>query len=188
MEASRRRPRTSGAHPRSRGENEIYNFAMKQCPGSSPLTRGKWIDWTQFLAAVGLIPAHAGKISGASQPPGTNAAHPRSRGENGRREVPAPSFLGSSPLTRGKSCPSALRTYAGGLIPAHAGKIRAPLGCARRLGAHPRSRGENEPKPRASAIRRGSSPLTRGKSVGVIKIIKRTRLIPAHAGKMTPAE
>ena len=64
MEASRRRPRTSGAHPRSRGENEIYNFAMKQCPGSSPLTRGKSRCRPLISTPLGLIPAHAGKIGG----------------------------------------------------------------------------------------------------------------------------
>ena len=49
--------------------------------------------------------------------------------------------------------------------------------------AHPRSRGENLVALRSGMIRRGSSPLTRGKRSCEPWGRARGRLIPAHAGK-----
>ena len=109
--------------------------------------------------------------------------HPRSRGENNRRRVVAWARPGSSPLTRGKRRHQPGNHRRSGLIPAHAGKT----GLCRCRGsvrwAHPRSRGENSPAPRASFWRLGSSPLARGKLHGALLRRKRVRLIPAHAGK-----
>ena len=136
-----------GAHPRSRGENVPAVAAFAGAVGSSPLTRGKQSPKPRARLSTGLIPAHAGKTGGraARAPPGW--AHPRSRGENrdcglaGRRE------LGSSPLTRGKPPRPHHRRDRGRLIPAHAGKTDDTGGETRVIGAHPRSRGENEMKP-----------------------------------------
>ena len=110
-------------------------------------------------------------------------AHPRSRGEN--LEV---GLLGGGGL---------------GLIPAHAGKTLLISPTSSGTWAHPRSRGENRgagggdkvgagsspltrgkqrqgpPTPRV----RGSSPLTRGKLFICSVSMRRTGLIPAHAGK-----
>ena len=49
--------------------------------------------------------------------------------------------------------------------------------------AHPRSRGENLLQVLSELVKRGSSPLTRGKRVGPLVLRGRRRLIPAHAGK-----
>ena len=51
-----------------------------------------------------------------------DAAHPRSRGENGASGVAGASSSGSSPLTRGKLIRVLLCTSGQRLIPAHAGK------------------------------------------------------------------
>ena len=93
---------SSGAHPRSRGENRRVACGEACGRGSSPLTRGKpsQIGDTEFKA--GLIPAHAGKTKFYEKPPLDWGAHPRSRGENtsaARSKLGQP---GSSPLTRGK--------------------------------------------------------------------------------------
>ena len=93
---------SAGAHPRSRGENEIWPCAMASRKGSSPLTRGKLALDCLNPAAVGLIPAHAGKTLSEPPRPSSGQAHPRSRGENVRR-----GFAGD---------------IIPGLIPAHAGK------------------------------------------------------------------
>ena len=53
--------------------------------------------------------------------------------------------------------------------------------------AHPRSRGENEMVGHLIGIGKGSSPLTRGKNIGVFFLSWRNRLIPAHAGKTRTA-
>ena len=49
--------------------------------------------------------------------------------------------------------------------------------------AHPRSRGENTATTARSPAWPGSSPLTRGKPRSVFRLLRRTGLIPAHAGK-----
>ena len=54
--------------------------------------------------------------------------------------------------------------------------------------AHPRSRGENGASAPLSVLRAGSSPLTRGKPVGVKPSDLQWRLIPAHAGKTPLAQ
>ena len=94
---------------------------------------------------------------------GARRAHPRSRGENRHHVSRRWCCKGSSPLTRGKRCSSAARRATAGLIPAHAGKTPPRRGPCRTGGAHPRSRGENPPRPT-----RRRSPCG---------------LIPAHAGK-----
>ena len=132
-------------------------------PGSSPLTRGKLRGRELKFVPERLIPAHAGKTSGARSGLIKAKAHPRSRGENPTRSRRSDRQRGSSPLTRGKP----------------------PQGTAGRTrhAAHPRSRGENTCCPHGRALRTGSSPLTRGKP-HVSKMRHHCLgLIPAHAGK-----
>ena len=54
---------TTGAHPRSRGENSWPLRRSTSALGSSPLTRGKLINDALTIIQGGLIPAHAGKTS-----------------------------------------------------------------------------------------------------------------------------
>ena len=90
---------------------------------------------------------------------------------------------GSSPLTRGKRRTPRAHDRATRLIPAHAGKTQSTSTEAALRGAHPRSRGENRRSPGNFALKKGSSPLTRGKPSNSLKRASRPRLIPAHAGK-----
>ena len=92
-------------------------------------------------------------------------------------------WRGSSPLTRGKREIGKSKPRDPRLIPAHAGKTRAQALSWRPQWAHPRSRGENQPRGRDRTARCGSSPLTRGKPAIGLERIGRARLIPAHAGK-----
>ena len=131
------------AHPRSRGENTADDALTAQPAGSSPLTRGKQRRDLVDLDRQGLIPAHAGKTRGTGRYRPAPAAHPRSRGENTSRSGAGFPCCGSSPLTRGKRFELQESREDTGLIPAHAGKTGfARLGGGR-MGAHPRSRGEN---------------------------------------------
>ena len=52
---------STGAHPRSRGENSVSDEKPARGMGSSPLTRGKREDRAGEVLGGGLIPAHAGK-------------------------------------------------------------------------------------------------------------------------------
>ena len=75
----------TGAHPRSRGENHVAATPRAEGTGSSPLTRGKLDRGGADLGSHRLIPAHAGKTFCSASLIRLNAAHPRSRGENGFR-------------------------------------------------------------------------------------------------------
>ena len=171
------------AHPRSRGENVSETRAQRHGRGSSPLTRGKPWGWCRGGAGSGLIPAHAGKTCLASGVRLYSGAHPRSRGENGKSSRGAHAPLGSSPLTRGKLIHEGIEIVTDGLIPAHAGKTSWRRRRFPRLGAHPRSRGENEGVTLHQLRHRGSSPLTRGKPPSPAIFGPPIGLIPAHAGK-----
>ena len=94
--------RTTPAHPRSRGENTVFNNSADMGTGSSPLTRGKprWVGGCR--RPMRLIPAHAGKTPPQRTASRSTAAHPRSRGENGSASLWMYGGAGSSPLTRGK--------------------------------------------------------------------------------------
>ena len=173
----------AGAHPRSRGENSLIHRRCRPASGSSPLTRGKPCHQGEECAACGLIPAHAGKTRSRIYSGRSAWAHPRSRGENHRQAVPAPNFLGSSPLTRGKQRPGVWPRPVDGLIPAHAGKTSRCEQPRPTPGAHPRSRGENIVQTARDVEKTGSSPLTRGKPARPGTSTSARRLIPAHAGK-----
>ena len=154
---------TSRAHPRSRGENPGARPLRDQHGGSSPLTRGKRILARHAEGRVRLIPAHAGKTRDKKECQPADWAHPRSRGENSAPPTPAPSPVGSSPLTRGKPDAGHGLVVFHGLIPAHAGKTRWLAHALATSRAHPRSRGENVTWSSRSWASVGSSPLTRGK-------------------------
>ena len=90
------------AHPRSRGENSrVSATGFVRC-GSSPLTRGKLAPTDAGIPDRRLIPAHAGKTRRRRRTRRWMRAHPRSRGENIRRNRGVCEPIGSSPLTRGK--------------------------------------------------------------------------------------
>ena len=118
----------------------------------------------------------------------SSEAHPRSRGENGTWHSPRSRPRGSSPLTRGKRRGWNRPAACAGLIPAHAGKTSDQQAPGRRVGAHPRSRGENDARRPRHLDRRGSSPLTRGKHGLGLGLVGGHGLIPAHAGKTADLE
>ena len=95
--------------------------------------------------------------------------------------------MGSSPLTRGKLGYRPTPGAEERLIPAHAGKTVPCVAATCHLRAHPRSRGENVGEAGEALVGRGSSPLTRGKRFRERAPGRQVGLIPAHAGKTTPA-
>ena len=182
------RARPPRAHPRSRGENPIFEATVSTSDGSSPLTRGKPPTPCFALAATGLIPAHAGKTAARRGRRSPMPAHPRSRGENWRSAISNILSSGSSPLTRGKRQSLCCRRPPGRLIPAHAGKTSPRKSYRDCRTAHPRSRGENHDCGDEGIGLQGSSPLTRGKPAQRPGRTRNARLIPAHAGKTPGCE
>ena len=114
----------SWAHPRSRGENSMRAWTCILRAGSSPLTRGKPHQAPGKPLGLRLIPAHAGKTARCPGSGPARWAHPRSRGENTAPDRPTRSWMGSSPLTRGKQRASHRDAPPIRLIPAHAGKTQ----------------------------------------------------------------
>ena len=102
IRSSARTNSTTGAHPRSRGENLEHGLDSPGGLGSSPLTRGKFQERRVLRQRARLIPAHAGKIDHLHLGDASGGAHPRSRGENTTWPTTAGRHPGSSPLTRGK--------------------------------------------------------------------------------------
>ena len=125
--------------------------------------RGKPKRGLELGAQAGLIPAHAGKTTFDASRCSRIRAHPRSRGENGAVNCSHLGSGGSSPLTRGKLLPLADIRFAHGLIPAHARKTSKSRWSPTPRRAHPHSCEENERRIRRDHLRRGSSPLMRGK-------------------------
>ena len=181
--ASRAWMTTGGAHPRAGGENAIITDPPYGIAGSSPRGRGKHSPRRRLPGVRRLIPARAGKTTGAPVAARHTGAHPRAGGENSLvRATPATS-LGSSPRGRGKLRPSARHGTRNRLIPARAGKTRCAASSRTKRAAHPRAGGENRLDPDGVRLALGSSPRGRGKlsEAGADDALR--RLIPARAGK-----
>ena len=175
------------AHPRSRGENSISRRSRARMRGSSPLTRGKHVQFCASIVSLRLIPAHAGKTCQSRLRRVGSTAHPCSRGENACGEAVTAVSVGSSPLTRGKPASPRSSRKKNGLIPTHAGKTPRRGQGHLQGAAHPRSREENMRTSIFMCSAGGSSPLTRGKHVDIETYSTTDRLIPAHAGKTRPS-
>ena len=172
-------------HPHSRGENRSNPMEHPPHCGSSPLARGKCGIGHRDLDFVGFIPTRAGKITASSEMVTAWAVHPHSRGENVVGVEGVAAIVGSSPLARGKSCPSNWKAPRSRFIPTRAGKILGKEVMGHPGWVHPHSRGENlSIRPLAlDAI--GSSPLARGKCCRGCTRAAGTGFIPTRAGKIT---
>ena len=70
------------AHPRAGGDNRCRHVVMSCIAGSSPRGRGKLPGGGPGSRGRRLIPARAGKTTGAVPPTASKTAHPRAGGEN----------------------------------------------------------------------------------------------------------
>ena len=92
----------------------------------------------------------------------------------------------SSPHTRGARPGVAPCFLIGTIIPAYAGSTRTAAWSIRRVGDHPRIRGEHMRRSTSRGWRRGSSPHTRGALLNVDQMVVAERIIPAYAGSTPP--
>ncbi len=203
-------PRRSGAppaHPRGRGERKCWCPWITAATGSSPRARGTGGSSSRSRVRLRLIPAGAGNGCGRRSRARAPSAHPRGRGERGRRANLREVEVGSSPRARGTVLGRVAREDVQRLIPAGAGNGRAPSQPRRGGPAHPRGRGERglrlpalgllhrlipagagngRARRRAEGKDAGSSPRARG--TGALDELdhRRLRLIPAGAGNGMP--
>ena len=159
---TRRSPRSTTVHPRSRGEHAQARHDPHDGRGSSPLARGTRRAPPGRKGRVRFIPARAGNTGRMLRAPPPRSVHPRSRGEHPRRRHQPLRLAGSSPLARG---------------------TRRAVPASNRCGpVHPRSRGEHTSLLGILNALYGSSPLARGTLRHVPVGRADRRFIPARAG------
>ena len=113
--------RSSGAHPRMRGEHLPTRLGLLWGYGSSPHARGAHGSPADRHLWGGLIPACAGSTSSARAEKGIRRAHPRMRGEHWDKAPKVGTYNGSSPHARGARRTRGAGGPRCGLIPACAG-------------------------------------------------------------------
>ena len=149
-------------HPRIRGEHAPPYPPGVPNEGSSPHTRGARRRCRRRRTRGRIIPAYAGSTPSRPSTPCTGKDHPRIRGEHGEYRA---------------------ETGGGrGIIPAYAGSTPRRTSTACRRPDHPRIRGEHASMANLAAVRRGSSPHTRGAPLGPRPSVLAARIIPAYAG------
>ena len=169
-------------HPRSRGVYRRLPWPRRPPCGSSPLARGLPVRIEVVESPLRIIPARAGftPTSRSARPwPGD---HPRSRGVYTAASQIAAALAGSSPLARGLLRVGTQHGARPGIIPARAGFTAAACVRLRRSGDHPRSRGVYPGCACPIRGRGGSSPLARGLLLGLPRLPRSRRIIPARAG------
>jgi len=166
-------------HPRSRGDHQRRPLVGRNLPGPPPLARGPPVQQSEIRLRAGPTPARAGTTPRRFGRSSTSASHPRSRGDHTIRAQSLGQSPGPPPLARGPRCRDHYREERGGPTPARAGTTSSPSSSAKRIGAHPRSRGDHVNRELESSRRAGPPPLARG-----------PRVLPErnhHVGRPTPA-
>ena len=149
---------------------------------SSPRTRGCSVSEGGPGRRRPVVPAHAGVFRRLSIPPSTVTRRPRARGGVPYCAVYGWSAVVSSPRTRGCSSTPSAASVAEYVVPAHAGVFRAPAAIRRCRSRRPRARGGVPRSGEIRALRRMSSPRTRGCSPMSIEELRAKVVVPAHAG------
>ena len=171
------------AHPRVCGENLTDVGAWTRVEGSPPRVRGKRPPAHTPREPGGLTPACAGKTATTARVTPSRAAHPRVCGENRPAWPGAPTRTGSPPRVRGKQVTGNKSPETMRLTPACAGKTSGDNEMTRRIAAHPRVCGENEPTDWPVDSTSGSPPRVRGKRDSAQRRGGPRGLTPACAGK-----
>ncbi|SAI49272.1 Domain of uncharacterised function (DUF2825) [Bordetella ansorpii] len=173
--------RTS-VHPRIRGEHEYPSERTVRTVGSSPHTRGTRAGGCRPAAVDRFIPAYAGNTRTWRLPRRSPPVHPRIRGEHAAAANASAWPAGSSPHTRGTLQTKRRHEVAHRFIPAYAGNTWCYPPVQSQRAVHPRIRGEHPVSICSNALRRGSSPHTRGTRLGADDVEPCGRFIPAYAG------
>ena len=132
-----------GLIPARAGTTLWGHLLVRRGCGSSPLARGPLISDAINIITGRLIPARAGTTPRSMMSGWPTGAHPRSRGDHILELFGLACGWGSSPLARGPPRLQSLGHVRGGLIPARAGTTPMRPKTHRKIGAHPRSRGDH---------------------------------------------
>ena len=150
--------------------------------GSSPRMRGSQRIAGNLELLLGIIPAHAGLTEAVQRREEELRDHPRACGAHVRRRAVEFRGRGSSPRMRGSLDIYTALNEMKGIIPAHAGLTTAghAQGCHGR--DHPRACGAHPAGEAHCRNALGSSPRMRGSPALTASSVRRTGIIPAHAG------
>ena len=129
-----------------------------------------------------IIPAYAGSTTLEILADPSQRDHPRIRGEHLVTCISDARRAGSSPHTRGAPGFGAVVDPESGIIPAYAGSTEMLTCFLRSPKDHPRIRGEHSLFLLIQALRRGSSPHTRGARTEQVAHEPAGGIIPAYAG------
>ena len=174
--------RTSGDHPRMRGEHGLRVTGSPSREGSSPHARGALPQAAAHAQVEGIIPACAGSTNVDGESTAKAGDHPRMRGEHCVGSCCMWAIKGSSPHARGAPRPNAYDSCGRGIIPACAGSTLCSCAAGRKYGDHPRMRGEHEAADFEYQVSEGSSPHARGALVARLVAHHGVGIIPACAG------
>ena len=130
-------------HPRIRGEHQNNDFLLSPLLGSPPHTRGT--PGLEICPQVlwRITPAYAGNTSLISYNTSMIQDHPRIRGEHCSLNFIIFSIIGSPPHTRRTLFTSSSLIASIRITPAYAGNTHDMATRVRRVGDHPRIRGEH---------------------------------------------
>ena len=169
-------------HPRMRGEHQSQYYRICGSVGSSPHARGAHRRVRAVARGQGIIPACAGSTVAGNLLLGRAEDHPRMRGEHSPIACTSAVPTGSSPHARGALRGAAGVGRRGGIIPACAGSTSLLAAHRRRMGDHPRMRGEHSVASFRWSSAEGSSPHARGALHRRLRAYKHHGIIPACAG------
>ena len=170
-------------HPRTCGENTLWRSIWLETCGSPPHMRGKRDKFKQYVGSLRITPAHAGKTSQVHRWHSRRPDHPRTCGENIKKEDLMRQVDGSPPHMRGKLAEPHWPFWSAYITPAHAGKTLRSSFPDRMSTDHPRTCGENFLMVISPIWLIGSPPHMRGKQPISCLAHAWHRITPAHAGK-----
>ncbi len=176
------RRRSTGDHPRGRGEHQAGPDAVASLTGPSPRARGAQSLIGTPPPKQGTIPAGAGSTPPrpGRRPPRRD--HPRGRGEHERGRMCPSQGPGPSPRARGAHFGECAVRPERGTIPAGAGSTSRRRTATSWTWDHPRGRGEHLKSAKANYPDTGPSPRARGARVGSAVRPAVAGTIPAGAG------
>ena len=154
---------TRRVDPRSRGADVADELDRRDGQGRSPLARGRLNARRGEGQADGSIPARAGQTGAGRSGSLGSVVDPRSRGADAPSTCSILSFLGRSPLARGRRVLVARACARQRSIPARAGQTFNQGSGAWLDRVDPRSRGADAVKLTPKPTAMGRSPLARGR-------------------------
>ena len=149
-------------HPRSHGEQTSKTPKDGARTGSPPFARGAVDVVILGHGRLRFTPVRTGSRGATQRAANTHPVHPRSHGEQARRERIADNAHGSPPFARGAARPQAPQVGTVRFTPVRTGSRSDRVTRTRGCSVHPRSHGEQWSGNSPSCRSLGSPPFARG--------------------------